>query len=200
MKVRNLKWKASFAALLISTAVFIAYAVVASAEQEKPIVVPGLYVGVRPVELDSPPEEYIVLNYSHKSDINEIDLVHVLEYYDDYAEWYKQEYLEGKISEEAYNLSLRFGESGRLTKKVAELFNATSEWEIHCLGHYILWEPQNRWFEITGGCCIDVDSPEYPFGGDDPIHIGDIIPWGGFTLGVGWVGWATLFTRARRPD
>ena len=206
MKVKNLKWKASFAALLISTAIFIAYAVVASAEQEKPILVPGLYVGVRPVKLDSLPEKYIALNYSHKSDINEKDLVHVLEYYDFYAEWWKQQYLEGKISEEAYNITLKMGAtSGRLTKKVAALCNATSEWEIDWnkyfyVGYHILWEPQNRWFEVTSVSCIDVDSPEYPFGGADPIHVGDlktIIPLGGLLLGVGWVGWATLFTRRR---
>jgi len=54
---RKLKWKVSFAALLIVTAVFIAFAyVVAAAEQEKPILVSGVYAKIKAVDLDSPPE------------------------------------------------------------------------------------------------------------------------------------------------
>jgi hypothetical protein len=192
MKVaKGLKWKVSFAVLLLSTVIFIAYAA-SSAETQKLLIVPGEYVGVKPVELDSPPEPstYVVLNYSYKSDINEQDLVHVLENYDHYAEWWAQQYREGKIDEETYNMSLEAGESGRITEKMKnELFNVT--WDK--FPQYIFWQPENRWFKITCDCQLDVNSEEYPFKGAHSVSV----TFGGITLSTGWIGWVALFARRR---
>jgi len=202
VKVRNLKWKASFAVLLLSTALFIAYAVAASkAELEKPKVVTGLYASVIPVELDDWPElgTYVVLNYSYKSDIPEVDLIHALENYDSYAEGLKQQYEKGEISEELYNhFMFDVGAAnGRITDKILKAFkdfNVT--WErfynggTAALTIYIYWQPENRWFKMTETMCIDAK----PFGEAENFPLANIA-FGSVMISVGWIGWIALFTK-----
>jgi len=172
----------AFAVLLALTSSFVAHFAHSS---EQRISMSGGYYSVVAVSLQQPPDpnEYIVLNYTHRSDIFEYDLVHILENYDDFMEKNERLYREGRILESDYQWQKEIGPDGRMTDEVTELLEGKDF-------QYILWQPQNRWFNVTFGCTMDFVRPDSM----SPVSEASC----GAALTVGWIALAVCAIRRRK--
>ena len=145
MKIRCL---VAFAVLLVLTVSFGVYLALGS----NPTLKPGLYLTVKPTTLEQTPDlsEYITLNYTHKSELDEYDLVRTLDNFNQTKKKVEEDYKKGLISEQEYQNFLEYGDTGRVTDKVKKLLTSKTK--------YILWQPDNQWFIITSGIIVDTDA------------------------------------------
>jgi len=183
-RARNIRCIVSLVLLLVLSGSYGAYLATAS---KAPVLKPGYYLTVKPISLEETPDpsEYIVLNYTHKSEINEYDLVYVLDNFDQIKADLKEAYEQGKISELEYQLFLERGWWGRVIEKVKALLTEETK--------YILWQPKNRWFIITDRYWID--TADFP----DPM-INQVK--GAYTtiLAVGWIAWIAYTVKTRKES
>ena len=183
-RARNIRCIVSLVLLLVLSTSYGAYLGSAS---NLPTFKPGYYLNVKPVSLEETPDpsEYIVLNYTHESDLYEYDLVYVLDHFDEIKAKWEEGYEKGEIPESDYQLFLELGEHGRVTEKVRVLLTEETK--------YILWQPENRWFIITWGHCID--TPDFP----NP-SINRLEGACGAALAIGWVTWGVYVVKTRKES
>jgi len=145
---------------------------------------PGYYLTVKPVNLEETPDpsEFIVLNYTHKSEIDECDLVYVLDNFDQIKARWEEGYEKGEIPEFGYQVFLELGEHGRVIEKVRVLLTEETK--------YILWQPENRWFIITGGYYIDTPFPNPTINQLKVAHA--------TALAIGWIAWIAYTVKTRK--
>ena len=180
-RARNIRCIVSLVLLLVLSGSYGAYLATAS---KAPVLKPGYYLTVKPVNLEETPDpsEFIVLNYTHKSEIDECDLVYVLDNFDQIKAKWEEGYEKGEIPEFGYQVFLERGEHGRVIEKVKALLTEKTK--------YILWQPENRWFIITGGYYIDTPFPNPTINQLKVAHA--------TALAIGWIAWIAYTVKTRK--